>query len=127
MTSPSELPSSSELHRSVMIEECLKGFEGSELTTFFEGTVGAGGHTEALLKAHPEIERYIGCDQDPEALQIAESRLKPWKEKVELVRGNFIDLDTILSRRGIKEVNGFFLTLGCHLCNWIKVKRDLVL
>ena len=114
-------------HVSVMLEECLKGFEGSLLTTFFEGTVGAGGHAEALLKAHPEIERYIACDQDPQALQMAESRLKPWKDKVELVRGNFKDLDTILLKRGIKEVNGFFLTLGCHLCNLIKVKKGLVL
>jgi 16S rRNA (cytosine1402-N4)-methyltransferase len=114
-------------HISVLLQECLKGFEGSVLTTFFEGTVGAGGHAEALLKAHPEIERYIGCDQDPEALQIAEHRLKPWADKVELVRGNFKDLDVILSKRGIKQVNGFFLTLGCHLCNSIKVKKGLVL
>lgn len=68
-------------HTSVMLEECLKGFEGSLLTTFFEGTVGAGGHAEAILKAHPEIERYIGCDQDPEALQIAKSRLSLGKIK----------------------------------------------
>jgi 16S rRNA (cytosine1402-N4)-methyltransferase len=100
-----------------MLEECVKGFEGSALTTFFEGTVGAGGHAEAILGAHPEIVRYIGCDQDPEALGIAESRLKPWKDKVELVRGNFMDLGAMLAARGIKEVNGFFLTLGCHLCN----------
>ena len=122
MTSPSDFG-----HVSVMVAECLKGFEGSLLTTFFEGTVGAGGHAEAILKAHPEIERYIGCDQDPEALQIAQSRLMPWKNKVELVRGNFIDLDTILSERGIQEVNGFLLTLGCRLCNSIVAKKGLVL
>lgn len=123
MTSPSK----EQHHVSVMLEECLKGFEGSLLTTFFEGTVGAGGHAEAILKAHPEIERYIGCDQDPQALEIAAKKLLPWKEKVELVRGNFMDLDTILSKRGIQEVNGFFLTLGCHLCNSIKARKGLVL
>lgn len=100
-----------------MVEECLKGFEGCDLPIFFEGTVGAGGHAEAILKAHPEIKRYIGCDQDPEALKLAQERLDPWKEKVELVRGNFRDLDTILTKRGIKSLNGFFLTLECHLCN----------
>jgi 16S rRNA (cytosine1402-N4)-methyltransferase len=100
-----------------MVEECLKGFEGCHMPIFFEGTVGAGGHAEAILKAHPEIERYIGCDQDPQALEIARERLGPWKEKVELVRGNFRDLDQILLERGIEKVNGFFLILGCHLCN----------
>lgn len=97
-------------HRSVMVAECLGFFEGAALKVFFEGTVGAGGHAAAILEAHPEIERYLGCDRDPEALELAAERLKPWRNKVELVRGNFADLDTILQSRGIQEVNGFFLT-----------------
>lgn len=97
-------------HTSVMVAEFLKFFESVNLKVFFEGTVGAGGHAEALLEAHPEIERYLACDRDPEALELAEARLKPWKDKVEFVRGNFGDLDQILLKRGIKEVNGFFLT-----------------
>jgi 16S rRNA (cytosine1402-N4)-methyltransferase len=97
-------------HASVMVAECLKFFEGTDLKVFFEGTVGAGGHAEAILKAHPEIETYLACDRDPEALELAKTRLKAWSNKVEFVRGNFGDLDTILQKRGIKEVNGFFLT-----------------
>lgn len=97
-------------HTSVMTGECLKGFEGTELKVFFEGTLGAGGHAEAILKAHPQIERYIGCDRDPEALEIAKSRLASWKNKVEFVRGNFANLETILKEKGIKQVSGFFLT-----------------
>jgi 16S rRNA (cytosine1402-N4)-methyltransferase len=97
-------------HVSVMLEECLKFFSAVELKVFFEGTVGAGGHAKAILEAHPEIELYIGCDRDPEALKIAKSHLEPWKDKVELVKGNFADLDEILEERKIKQVDGFFLT-----------------
>lgn len=97
-------------HQSVMLQECLKFFEGVHLKVFFEGTVGAGGHAKAILEAHPEIETYLACDRDPEALKLAEGHLKEWKNKVELVRGNFAELDTILQQRGIQEVNGFFLT-----------------
>ena len=97
-------------HRPVMVDEFLKFFAGSDLKVFFEGTVGAGGHAEAILGAHPEIERYLACDQDPEALELAKKRLAPWKEKVEFIRGNFRELDQILLKRGIHEVNGFFLT-----------------
>lgn len=97
-------------HASVMVAEFLKFFEGTDLKVFFEGTVGAGGHAEAILESHPEIETYLACDRDPEALELAETRLKPWKDKVEFVRGNFGDLDQILQKRGIKQVNGFFLT-----------------
>ena len=110
-----------------MVAEFLKYFEPVNLKVFFEGTVGAGGHAEAILEAHPEIETYLACDRDPEALELAKARLKPWKDKVEFVRGNFGDLDQILHKRGIKQVNGFFLTLGCRLCNSIRAKKGLVL
>jgi 16S rRNA (cytosine1402-N4)-methyltransferase len=104
-------------HISVMEKELLSFFEGKKITTFFEGTLGAGGHAKALLEAHPEIETYIGCDQDPEALEIAKETLKHWKDKVIFARGNFSELEEHLGKRGIKEVDGFFLTWGCHLCS----------
>jgi 16S rRNA (cytosine1402-N4)-methyltransferase len=110
-----------------MLKETLKGFEGCHLTTFFEGTVGAGGHAEALLQAHPEIQRYIACDQDPEALLIAQKRLEPWKSKIEFVRSNFKNLDHILKEKGLNQVDGFFLTLESHPCSLIKEKKDSVL
>ena len=97
-------------HTPIMVEEVLEGFKGTELKVFYEGTLGAGGHARAILKAHPEIERYIGCDKDPGALEIARNTLLPWKEKVEFVQGNFADLDLHLEERGIEKVDGFFLT-----------------
>lgn len=100
-----------------MVGEVLKGFEGANLKVFYEGTVGAGGHAAAILEAHPEIERYIGCDKDPEALAIAAKTLEKWKSKVELIQGNFADLDLQLEERGLEEVDGFFLIWGCRLCN----------
>ncbi len=99
----------SPLHKSVMLDEALSFFEGKTLHTFFEGTVGAGGHARAFLAAHPEIQHYIGCDQDPEALDIARSILAPWEDKVVLVHNNFSSLDAVLSERKIYRVDGFFL------------------
>lgn len=104
-------------HHSVMLSEFLHYFSDQKLTTFFEGTLGAGGHAAALLEAHPEIERYIACDRDPEALKIAKNTLGKWSDKVEFVEGNFADLDTYLSELKLETVDGFFLTLECRLCN----------
>lgn len=104
-------------HTSIMVGEVLQGFEGANLKVFYEGTLGAGGHAAAILEAHPEIERYIGCDKDPQALAIAAKTLEKWKDKVEFVQGNFADLGLHLEERGIKEVDGFFLIWGCHRCN----------
>jgi len=104
-------------HISVMKQECLQFFSECHLTVFFEGTVGAGGHAKMLLEEHPEMERYIGCDQDPGALSIAKEVLKPWAKKVYLEQGNFADLDRMLKKHKVKEVDGFFLIWGCHLCS----------
>lgn len=97
-------------HVSVLLEECLSFFADRKIETFFEGTLGAGGHAKAILEAHPEIKRYIGCDQDPDALALASVNLEPWKEKVEFVHANFADLDRILASKKIQKVDGFFLT-----------------
>lgn len=96
-------------HIPVLPEEVVKGFEGCELRIFFDGTLGAGGHAEAILTAHPEIECYIGCDRDPSALQIASERLAKWGSKVRFVHGNFLDVDAMLEALAIEKVDGFFL------------------
>lgn len=104
-------------HIPVLLKECLEFFSGCHLKVFFEGTLGAGGHAKALLEAHPEIERYIGCDQDPEALLMAKEQLMPWRDKVEFVHANFATVDEILKEKQINKVDGFFLTWECRLCN----------
>jgi 16S rRNA (cytosine1402-N4)-methyltransferase len=76
---------------------------------FFEGTVGAGGHASAILEAHPEIETYIACDRDPDAIEIAKKSLSPWKDKVKFVQGNFADLDEHLQKFKVNQIDGFFL------------------
>lgn len=97
-------------HISVLQNEMLEFFSESQIEIFYEGTVGAGGHAEAMLKAHPEIKRYLACDQDINALELAKERLKPWADKVDFIHGNFSRVNHYLSERGIKKVDGFFLT-----------------
>ncbi len=97
-------------HISVMKNEVLDSFKDVQLKVFFDGTLGAGGHAEAILEAHPEIEIYIGCDQDQTAIEIAKSRLAKFSDKMRYVYGNFSDLDKHLQSLGVEAVDGFFLT-----------------
>lgn len=99
-------------HKPVLLREVLKVFEGKSLRLFFDGTLGAAGHASALLEAHPEIERYIGCDRDPTALELAGAALKPWGEKVELVRGAYAELPRILKEKNISCIDGFLIDVG---------------
>ena len=108
-----------------MLAETLFFFKEQKMQYFFEGTVGAGGHAKAILEEHLEIERYFACDQDLNALEIAKETLKPWKEKVEFIHGNFSHLDRYLTERGVEKVDGFFLIWGSRRCKSTAARGDL--
>jgi len=99
-------------HASVLLDELLVFFEQKKLLRFVDATLGAGGHSEAFLKAHPEIEMLIGIDQDPVARKIAQERLEPWKDKVTIVSGNFSNLKDHIAKLGIESVDGIIFDLG---------------
>ncbi|CAI5476805.1 unnamed protein product [Closterium sp. Yama58-4] len=65
-------------HVPVLVREVVGAFEGVRLTTLVDGTLGAGGHTLALARHHPELEAVVGMDVDPSAHAIAASRLHPF-------------------------------------------------
>ncbi len=100
------------MHLPVLIEEVLQVFAQSRLTTFFDGTLGGGGHASAILEAHPEIERYIGCDQDSIALEKAKEKLAPWKDKMVFVKENFSSIQSILKEKKIPSVDGILMDIG---------------
>lgn len=95
-------------HMPVLLKEFLSLFEGQNIRTFLDGTLGAGGHTEALLQSHPEIEQLIGIDQDPDALAIARSRLAPWESKIRFIQGNF----SRFSDFNLPKLDGILVDLG---------------
>lgn len=90
------------------MREVLEVFAGKQLRIFFDGTLGAGGHARAILEAHPEIERYIGCDRDPRAHELAGANLAPWREKVEFVRGSYAE--QVAEVAGC--IDGFLIDIG---------------
>jgi 16S rRNA (cytosine1402-N4)-methyltransferase len=102
----------SQPHLSVLYREVSSAFSFIPCKIFVDCTLGAGGHAATLLETHPEIEQYIGIDQDPEALKIAKQRLEPWGSKLRLVRGNFVDLTKHLTDLNIRHVDGMLLDLG---------------
>lgn len=97
------------MHESVLVEPFLQFFEGRNIRTFIDCTVGAAGHSRRLLEQHPEIELLIGLDQDPDALNIAESVLEPYKSKVKLIHANFRKINEVAS---VDRVDGIFMDLG---------------
>jgi len=99
-------------HIPVLRDEIIEAFEGSALRFFFDGTVGAGGHAEAILQEHPEIEKYLACDRDPMAHSLAKKRLELWGKKVEWIHGSYSEIGKFLEEKEIATIDGFLIDIG---------------
>jgi 16S rRNA (cytosine1402-N4)-methyltransferase len=80
----------SSYHAPVMVEEVLAWLRPERGGTFLDGTLGGGGHSEALLQSGPAV-RVVATDRDPDALRVAAERLAPFGERVRLVAANYSD------------------------------------
>jgi 16S rRNA (cytosine1402-N4)-methyltransferase len=99
-------------HKPVMVGEVIASLRCRAGTVTVDGTVGGGGHAEAILENTAPDGILIGIDADTDALRAAEKRLARFGERTLLVKGNFADMDTILEEKKIGKVDGILLDLG---------------
>ena len=101
-------------HIPVLLDEVLTGLQLRPDGTYLDGTVGAGGHSAAIMERLGDEGRLLGLDVDPVALGIAGERLRPYIERgqVRLVQSNFERLDEVAEREGFADVDGVLLDLG---------------
>jgi 16S rRNA (cytosine1402-N4)-methyltransferase len=99
-------------HTPVMVREVIASLGCRPGAIYMDGTVGSGGHSEAILLSTAPDGLLIGIDTDGEALLEAERRLAPFGKRKILVKGNFADMDAILAERNIEKVDGILLDLG---------------
>jgi 16S rRNA (cytosine1402-N4)-methyltransferase len=98
-------------HVPVLLVETLGYLAPERGGIFVDGTVGLGGHAEALLRASPDVQ-LIGIDRDREALARAADRLAGFGPRVRLVQANFHQLMATLAGLGAREIAGFLADLG---------------
>ncbi len=100
------------LHEPVLLAEVLAQLDPREGGRFLDGTVGAGGHAEAILERIGPRGHLIGLDVDPAALVEARRVLARFGERAVLVRSNFALLDVVATRHGLAPLDGVLLDLG---------------
>jgi len=77
-----------------------------------DGTVGMGGHAEAMLSGAVDDVRLLGLDRDPEALRRAGERLAPFGARVRLTQASFRDISDVARAEGAAVVRAILLDLG---------------
>lgn len=95
-----------------MLHEILSFLNLKRGSVVVDETVGGGGHSEDMLKIISPGGRLIGIDADIEALKVSEERLKKFNGSFTLINDNFRNIDRILSKENIKDVDAILLDLG---------------
>ena len=92
-------------HIPVLLNEVIENLNIKEDGTYFDGTLGGGGHSGEILKRLGPNGRLIATDQDREAIESTKERLKEYSDKLTIVKSNFVNVDTILKDLGIEQLD----------------------
>ena len=98
-------------HRPVLLDECIEGLNVRPDGIYVDGTLGRAGHSSEIAKRLTTGHLYC-IDRDMAAIEAAEDKLSPWRDRVSLIHGNFTDLDALLTQAGAPEVDGMLFDFG---------------
>ena len=96
-------------HVPVLLEETLELLAVRPGGLWVDGTLGLGGHAEAVLRRAAPDGRLVGLDRDEEALERARARLVPFGARVRLAHADYREIP---ARLGDERASGILLDLG---------------
>jgi 16S rRNA (cytosine1402-N4)-methyltransferase len=96
-------------HVPVLLAETLELLAVTPGGLWVDGTLGLGGHAEAVLRASSPDGRLVGLDRDAEALERARERLRPFGARVQLAHADYREIP---ERLGGERASGILLDLG---------------
>lgn len=99
-------------HVSVMVREVIDLLRPEPQKRYLDGTLGGGGHTEAILTHSSPDGEVLGLDLDDAALAAAAERLSGFESRLTMRQANFATARPILSEIGWRSVDGIVLDLG---------------
>lgn len=76
-------------HQPVLIEETIAALRPRPGGRYVDGTLGGGGHAEAIMRGSDPDGELVGIDRDPGACRAAAARLQPFGRRARVVRGNY--------------------------------------
>lgn len=104
----------SELHTPVLLERCLEllaPVASRPGAVVVDATLGMGGHSEALLEAHPGL-TLVGLDRDTDALELAGRRLARFEDRLIRVHTVYDGIAEAVRGAGFSQIDGVLFDLG---------------
>nr|WP_177296170.1 16S rRNA (cytosine(1402)-N(4))-methyltransferase RsmH [uncultured Blautia sp.] len=99
-------------HKSVLLEETIEGLRVKPDGIYVDGTLGGAGHASEVCRRLSARGRFIGIDQDQDAIVAASERLAAYGDKVTIIRSNYCYMANELKNLGIHQADGILLDLG---------------
>lgn len=99
-------------HASVMLAEVSEALGGLEEGVIVDGTVGQGGHCEALLRRTGPRVLALALDRDPFALEAAKARLAPYLDRIRFFHRGYEETREVLDEVGLAWAHRILLDLG---------------
>ena len=99
-------------HLPVMFHECMDGLNVKDGGTYFDGTLGGGGHSYGILERCAPNGKLIATDLDTYAIGRATERLKEFDGRFTIVNDNFKNFTKIKEDLNIVGFDGILLDFG---------------
>lgn len=101
-------------HKPVLLRETIESLNIKPDGIYVDGTLGGAGHAYEVCSRLSGNGRFVGIDQDSQALQAAGERLKSFEGQIRIdrVKSNYCQIRSVLENLGIEKVDGILLDIG---------------
>ena len=99
-------------HVSVLVREAIGFLRPAPGGRYIDGTLGGGGHSEAILAASGPDGQVLGLDRDDEAIAAARERLQAYGARAIAKQASFSEVREVLAEIGWVGADGMILDLG---------------
>ncbi len=107
-----EVSPAEQIHRSVLLEECMHYLRPEAGRVYVDGTFGLGGHSAEILSRSAPDGKVVAFEWDDNALRCSADRLQKFSGRLTIIRRNFADLALGLEEAGIQRIDGLLIDIG---------------
>ncbi len=101
-----------QIHRPVLLDECMHFLEPRSGGVYVDGTFGLGGHSAEILARSGPDGKVVAFEWDDNALQRSGERLREYGDRLTIIRRNFAELAVGLEEIGVREIDGLLIDIG---------------